>query len=154
MLALHYFQDFNTLYEICYCCGLEVIRSGSKWCLFYCQDCKNRIRKLNEMMGRCIIPYGRHSMMNGVSLGGENAKRIGAIGEFVKAVNDMNNNIGTIEDHRKNIVKKQVKLLRLNESAPAIDLILKSDTSELHEMNAQCELTFEQQRFKYDWYRT
>jgi hypothetical protein len=133
----NYYYDFNELHEICYCCGLEVIPSGSKWSLFYCRDCKARIRKLNEMIGRCIIPYGRHSLMNGVSLSGKNAKDREAINLFVAATNGMNQDVDIVERHRKAIAKKWGELLQLGNDASAIDLVLKSEGVELDELKKE-----------------
>jgi len=131
------YNDFNKKYEICYCCGLEVIPSGSKWSSFYCQDCKGRIYKLNEKFGQCIIPYGRHSLMNGISLSGENAQDREAIDQFVSSVNKMNRSIDIVEEHRKAVVKKWVEFLQLGDEARAMDLIVKSDSIELDELKKE-----------------
>jgi len=127
------YYDFNQDYEICYCCGLEIIPSGSRWSSFYCQDCKGRIRKLNERIAVCIIPYGRHSLMNGISLSGESVKDNKAITDFVLAANRMNQTVEIIGKHRETIAKAQTDFLGLDKDAPAIDLILKSHGSELDE---------------------
>jgi hypothetical protein len=57
-------RDFNLGYETCYCCGLEVIVSGSRYSPFFCQDCKKAIRKFNDAIGTCVIPIGRHHYLN------------------------------------------------------------------------------------------
>jgi hypothetical protein len=44
------------------------VSSGSKWSLFFCEDCKMRVVAHNQGAGRCVIPIGRHSIMNGVFL--------------------------------------------------------------------------------------
>lgn len=85
--------DFNRKYEICYCCGLEIIPSGSRWSTFYCRDCKDIIVELNKEVGQCIIPIGRHSMMNGIVLTGEQANRPLAVDKFLNNVNKVNNKI-------------------------------------------------------------
>ena len=59
-------KDFNADLELCYCCGAVEIRSGSKWCSFFCGPCHRRIGRLNRSVGRCVIPIGRHSLMNRV----------------------------------------------------------------------------------------
>ena len=51
-------RDFNKAYETCYCCGLEVLESGSKWSPFFCQDCKKAIFQFNDAVGTCVIPLG------------------------------------------------------------------------------------------------
>jgi hypothetical protein len=63
------YGDFNCWVELCYCCGLNTVPSGSRWSPFHCESCRKRVRSLNYLVGRCAIPVGRHSIMNGVFLG-------------------------------------------------------------------------------------
>jgi len=58
--------DYNTVAELCRCCGLEVVKSGSKWSVWFCRECLDRVSDLNTGAGRCVVPIGRHSLMNGV----------------------------------------------------------------------------------------
>ena len=56
--------DFNKKVELCYCCSMELINSGSRWSVFYCDECKDRVRAFNDIVGKVVIPLGRHSVMN------------------------------------------------------------------------------------------
>jgi hypothetical protein len=58
--------DYNTVAELCRCCGLEAVKSGSKWSVWFCRECLDRVTDLNTGAGRCVVPIGRHSVMNGV----------------------------------------------------------------------------------------
>jgi hypothetical protein len=58
--------DYNTVAELCRCCGLEAVKSGSKWSVWFCRPCLERVSDLNHGAGRCVVPIGRHSVMNGV----------------------------------------------------------------------------------------
>jgi len=63
--------DFNEWACLCRCCGQVVLRSGSRWSVWFCQDCKEPIRGFNltyGWQGTSIIPIGRHSLMNGIGL--------------------------------------------------------------------------------------
>ena len=51
--------DFNRLCELCYCCGAELVESGFESSVWFCGECKQRIEKLNEEHGQCVIPMGR-----------------------------------------------------------------------------------------------
>ena len=62
--------DFNEHLRLCECCRLEPLRSGSRWSVWFCEECKTRVRSLNDRLGRYAIPIGRHSMMGGISLHG------------------------------------------------------------------------------------
>ena len=58
--------DHNTYAELCRCCGLVLLGSGSRWSVWFCASCKEAVVTLNRYAGRCVIPIGRHSLMNGV----------------------------------------------------------------------------------------
>jgi hypothetical protein len=62
--------DFPTPAELCRCCGQELLQSGSRWSVWFCSECKRRVRTLNERAGTCVVPVGRHSIMNGVFIRG------------------------------------------------------------------------------------
>ncbi len=59
-------HDHNTVGELCRCCGLRLVASGSKWSLWLCRPCLGLVRAMNDQAGRCVFPIGRHSLMNGV----------------------------------------------------------------------------------------
>lgn len=58
--------DHHTKLELCRCCGVEALPSGSRWSVWFCDECKARVIALNRRYGRCVVPIGRHSLMNGV----------------------------------------------------------------------------------------
>jgi hypothetical protein len=58
--------DLSTTTELCRCCALSLIPSRSRWSSFFCPECKERVFELNHRAGRCVIPVGRHTLMNGV----------------------------------------------------------------------------------------
>lgn len=60
--------DLNRAFELCRCCGLEALPSGSRWSVWFCRPCKDQVRALNNRAGRCGVPIGRHSLMNQVVL--------------------------------------------------------------------------------------
>lgn len=60
--------DFNEFVTLCYCCGAELLKSGSRWSEFFCEPCKKRVLEFNQAMGTSVIPIGRHSLMNGIGL--------------------------------------------------------------------------------------
>lgn len=60
--------DFNTALELCRACGLVLLQSGSRWSVWFCGPCATQANTLNERAGRCVVPIGRHSLMNGVTV--------------------------------------------------------------------------------------
>ena len=63
--------DFNTIVELCSCCGVVALRTGSKWSVWFCEACKQEVGLLNGRHGRCVVPIGRHSVHAGWLLKGD-----------------------------------------------------------------------------------
>ena len=63
-------HDYNEHLHLCECCGMEPLRSGSKWSVWFCNECKALVDELNSRARFSAIPIGRHSLMNGVGLSG------------------------------------------------------------------------------------
>lgn len=60
--------DFNRAAELCYCCGQEILPSGSRFALWFCAPCNHEVQLLNARLGRYAIPLGRHSVHAGMLL--------------------------------------------------------------------------------------
>ncbi len=58
--------DFQTVVELCRCCGRAVLNSGSRWSVWFCSACKPRILAVNKTCNYYLLPIGRHSIMAGV----------------------------------------------------------------------------------------
>ncbi len=63
--------DFTRQVDLCYCCGVVPLLSGSRWSVWFCDDCKHQVGLLNGRHGRCVLPIGRHSVHWGWLLGGD-----------------------------------------------------------------------------------
>ncbi len=79
--------DYNERARLCDCCGRYVLRSGSRWSVWFCDACKERVRLLNHEFGFALIPIGRHSLMQGFGLQGEPDEA--QIERFVERFGDM-----------------------------------------------------------------
>ncbi len=130
-------KDFNQEYEMCYCCGVAAMTSGSRYSSFYCEECKQRIRKVNELVRRCMMPCGRHSIMNGVSIKGESAEDSKAVAAFAAGVNEMNDRIDVVRTHRARIARKQAERFQLGLDEPIIALVLRSHGVDLNELKRE-----------------
>ena len=60
--------DFNTVVELCWCCGKRFINSGSRFSFFFCRECLDRVKKHNENPENFMIPPGRHTYLNVIML--------------------------------------------------------------------------------------
>ncbi len=63
---------------------MEVVRGHSRWSKLLCQLCFDRARRINGAAGRCVIPVGIHSLMNGVSI--ETVELVGETGAEARIV--------------------------------------------------------------------
>ena len=69
-----YGHDLHIVAELCRCCGLELLSSGSRWSKWFCKQRLESVRHLNESFGACMIPIGWHSLMNGTFLRADRAR--------------------------------------------------------------------------------
>lgn len=51
--------------RLCDCCLVETVRQGSRFSPFFCKGCAHRLHEARRRYG---IPFGRHSVMNGISM--------------------------------------------------------------------------------------
>lgn len=96
--------DFATPVELCHCCGEELLASGSRWSVWFCGECAALVKALNERAGACVIPIGRHSLMNGASLTG-GASEV-QIDDFVVQVRGMSEAIDRLLRWANEIVRR------------------------------------------------
>jgi len=78
--------DFNRVAELCRCCGLDLLRSGSRWSVWLCRPCKERALSLDAWGSVPVVPIGRHSIQHGLGLAGSDLDDDGAVEAFVAAV--------------------------------------------------------------------
>jgi hypothetical protein len=93
--------DYNCAAELCFCCAAAVVESGSKWSVFFCDDCKARVCAYNDSLGRCAIPIGRHSLMNGVSLSAAAARKGRRVDKFVSGLSKLAGGVERLYAHRR-----------------------------------------------------
>lgn len=77
--------DFNERASLCRCCGREVLSSGSRWQVWFCDTCSHDVKELHNRLGGWVIPIGRHSMMHGISIKGGDVDDDKGTKEFVNA---------------------------------------------------------------------
>jgi hypothetical protein len=105
--------DYPTPAELCRCCGLELLPSGSKWSVWFCDECKGRVVALNKAAGRCVVPIGRHSMMNQVFDRGRTRDQVTVEG-FVVELRDMVGGIQRLSEWAAEVVRRNCESLGLS----------------------------------------
>jgi hypothetical protein len=101
--------DFPEAVELCYCCGAEVLSSGSRWSIWFCEDCKEQVRLLHQRHRRHLIPIGRHSMMNGFGLAGRATQDQAAVKEFTFRVSGLFGRTELLKSWASTIVAEHVR---------------------------------------------
>src|SRR5688572_25666900 len=56
--------DYNERASLCLCCGMEALRSGSKWSPYFCNTCQTLAKEVSIRYRRLVFPIGRHSLMH------------------------------------------------------------------------------------------
>jgi len=106
-------------FEICQCCGLEIIPYILKL-PDYCRYCRDMIVRLNHTVGQRLIRLGS------LGYGGEGTGKARNIDVIVESPNDLENRIASLRDQRNHILKKQMARLGVSEGRPVIELIRKT----------------------------
>jgi hypothetical protein len=129
-------HDYATYVELCHACGLEAIRSGSKWSQFFCSDCHDVIRDLNRTLGFALIPIGRHSIMNSFSLGGKDIEDRQKIVSFVKGLRSLFFRMDALRDWRRLMVARRCAELSFkgDKSIPLEDFLRKGRSVDREEI--------------------
>ena len=109
--------DFNMAVELCRCCGLVPLPSGSRWSVWLCDECQPRALALNRRLGRAAVPIGRHSMMSGIFVTANTADD-DAIRGFVEASNGMFRSIDRLDEWSHERVAFNIDRLDLAGAAP------------------------------------
>lgn len=105
--------DFNRHVEICRCCGTILLRSGSKWSVWFCDDCKDAVLALGRRHGRCIVPIGRHSVHAGLMLTNEDRDDPVALHCFVESYNAITDVMRVVEDWRGVVIRRNLETMGL-----------------------------------------
>lgn len=103
--------DFNEIVTICYCCGKEVIKSGSRWSVWFCDECKEKVIHFNTQFQETIIPIGRHSIMAGYKLEGPEILSQEKIKSFTFNIKNLSSRIDIMFDWKKKVMAENFELL-------------------------------------------
>ena len=63
-------SDLDERAHLCECCRLELLPSGSRWSVWFCDECKGQVLELNARLGSYVVPIGRHSLMSRIGVPG------------------------------------------------------------------------------------
>lgn len=76
--------DLPRWVELCRCCGMVPLLSGSRFSVWFCHQCVEQVHILNARIGRCVLPIGRQSVGAGLPLEAEDVTDPVAVDRFNK----------------------------------------------------------------------
>ncbi|MFP5255368.1 MAG: hypothetical protein ACLGI8_05890 [Acidimicrobiia bacterium] len=103
--------DHNTYAELCRCCGLRLLSSGSRFSVWFCDYCKPLVVTLNRQLGRYLVPIGRHSIMSGVAVRPAEVGFTAAAELLADITHEMIAGIGNIKDWARTVVARNLEVL-------------------------------------------
>jgi hypothetical protein len=106
--------DFQTPAELCRCCGRILLLSGSKFSIWFCDECKERVRALNSASGRCVIPLGRHTFCNGIGTESPRLWKHGDVERFVNNCRGLWESMGVLDRWADEVVHRNCVALGLD----------------------------------------
>lgn len=117
--------DFNEAITLCHSCGQKILRSGSKWSVWFCSPCKERVIEFNTQYQKTIIPIGRHSIMTGYQLSGKESVDENKVQKFVMDLNGLIETIDVLEEWRKHIISHNLKSLGYSKDVALVEYLSK-----------------------------
>lgn len=117
--------DFNEVITLCHSCGQEVLRSGSKWSVWFCSPCKEMVIEFNTQYQKTIIPIGRHSVMAGYKLSGKESVDENKVHEFMTNLNSLFERIDILEEWRVHIISHNLKSLGYSKDITLVEYLSK-----------------------------
>ncbi|MDH7512837.1 MAG: hypothetical protein QHH14_07825 [Clostridiales bacterium] len=134
--------DFNEALTLCYGCGAELLISGSRWSVWFCESCKESVISFNSLLGSPLIPLGRHSIMTGIELPAASTHDENKIKQFVSQVNLLVDRIHLLLNWRQGLMKRNFASLGISGDILLTDYLFKADQEIPKIQNLQGMLAF------------
>jgi hypothetical protein len=113
--------DFNEATTLCHCCGMVPLPSGSKWSSWFCLACIAQVRNLNDEYGMAVVPVGRHSLMNGVSLKAKPEVTEAEFDAFASGLGDFIKSTERLDIWARRVVARNVAFVDPSGNDPSLE---------------------------------
>ena len=104
--------DYNRFVELCRCCGTVPLRSGSRWSVWFCPECREQVDLLNLRLGRYAIPIGRHSIHAGRLLTLEKAADPVILHAFLEGMNVVDEAMVVLGKWANEVIRLNLRAIR------------------------------------------
>ena len=111
--------DYNIAAELCQACGCAVLRSGSRYSVWFCSECKKRAGTLDTATGPRLIPIGPHTIMHGIALPANPEPTDAAIDVFFNRIRAFTARVDRLRSWSHAVVRSNLETLHLA-SAPTV----------------------------------
>jgi hypothetical protein len=118
--------DFNEIITLCFSCGQDLMMSGSRWAIWFCFECMNRVNNYNVEHPMYYIPIGRHSVMHGYKVTSSDVHDSKVVENFVDNVNDLNQRIQVLHGWKRKIVREKLNELGFSNDPYLVDYYVKA----------------------------
>jgi ADP-ribosylglycohydrolase len=115
--------DFNEIFTLCYCCGREVLRSGTKWSVWFCEECKKRVMDFNTLFQQTVIPIGPHSLMVGCGLRATDSQDERKLRDFLTRVQKFFGNVTFLGEGRDQMIRRNLKIFGYAQDVLLVDYL-------------------------------
>jgi len=131
--------DVSEWARLCDCCLRVVVGSGSRWSVWFCEDCKHRVMGLNAAVGLPLIPIGRHTLMHGITVHPDGPEI--EVEEFVEAIGGLFDRIYRLGDWKEHRLAVVFDTLGLADGVPLVDYLTAVADSEHEELTKETSFT-------------
>jgi hypothetical protein len=104
--------DYNERATLCRGCLQQVLPSGSRWSVWFCDECKARIAEFNQTHAD-FIPLGRHSLMHGIGLNGRQAQDPGVVEQLLTSFRGLAGRGDRLDRWRRSRLRANLRSLGL-----------------------------------------
>ena len=97
--------------ELCHCCGIALLLSGSRFSCWFCEDCLERVREVHGKYRAYLLPIGRHSSQSGFGLTAQDSRNARHVSAFMGKARTMGDAINHLSAWASEVVQHNLNAL-------------------------------------------
>ena len=101
--------DLSSNVDVCKSCISTLAPGSSRWTLYHCRECMSAVAGLNRLAGRCVVPIGPHSIMNGVFAAASPPPTDAQVVSFVDQLGALLRHQESLHDRTKRRVRERLE---------------------------------------------
>ena len=113
--------DLHDNVRLCRSCVTALAPGSSRWSSYFCDACRPRVIGLNREAGRCVVPIGPHSIMNGVFHRVDGPDGDAAIGAFADQLSTLFLNQSALQELTVERTRARLRDIGVRDGAVSVD---------------------------------